>query len=205
MSLDTENQLKRLYKTYNDSVKLLIADLEARNQSFPIEIFNEIRAFTDHVARCYLPGKTEEDIQNELVKAEGHIIRTLLDCYKCLNVYFFDTIEHFEKKDMKYVDLSYVDNGRFMITLRNMKNEAVAFSREARRYESQDKAAALQYYEKMYLKYVEIETYIENNSAHLLWAKDKFFKNKARSFVVWLLTLLAGVVISWIFQYFILQ
>lgn len=61
MTPEVEQKLKELYKIYNETIKLLIADIEARTQKFPIEIFNEIRSFNDHVARCYLPEKHKVD------------------------------------------------------------------------------------------------------------------------------------------------
>lgn len=54
--IDIQPKLKNLYQTYNTVIKPLIADIEARYEEFPISIFNEIRAFNDHVARCYRIG-----------------------------------------------------------------------------------------------------------------------------------------------------
>ncbi len=197
MSPTIEKRLTELYETYNNSVKLLIADIEARTQEFPIEILNEVRAFTDHIARCYLPGKTNVEHLEELDKAEGHIVRITLDCYKHLNVHLFDAVADFEKRDMRNVDLSFIDNGDFFTTFRKLKREAKNFSRDARKVESKDKQLSLELYEKMYNKYNEIEQYIEDNSHKLGWAKMKFFKNRRRAIWVWVFTLIASGAISW--------
>lgn len=198
MSPDTEQKLAVLYATYNSSVKLLIADIEARTQKFPVEILNEVRAFTDHIARCYLPGKTEAQQLEEIEKADGHIVRITLDCYKHLNVHLYDAIDEFAKRDMQNVDLSFIDNGSFFIEFRRLRREAKSLSRDARKNESQDKQLSLQLYEQMYNKYNEIEEYIEVNSHKLGWAKMKFFKNRRKAIGVWIATLIASGAISWV-------
>lgn len=42
-----------LYKTYNDVIKPLIATIEAKTEKFPTPLFNELRAYNDHIAQCY--------------------------------------------------------------------------------------------------------------------------------------------------------
>jgi hypothetical protein len=198
MSPAIEKKLTELYDTYNSSVKLLVADIEARTQKFPIEILNEVRAFTDHIARCYLSDKTESQHLEELTKAEGHIKRITLDCYKYLNVIFFDKIANFEKRDMRHVDLSFIDNGKFYPKFEKLRREAVNLSREARKAESTIKLLSLELYEKTYNKYNEIEQFIDDNSDNFAWAKKKFFINRGVAILIWFLTLLAGGAISWV-------
>ncbi|MDR0955067.1 MAG: hypothetical protein LBM20_06790 [Rikenellaceae bacterium] len=198
MSPAIEKKLTELYDTYNNSVKLLVADIEARTQHFPIEILNEVRAFTDHIARCYLSEKTEAQHLEELKKAEGHIKRITLDCYKYLNIYLFDEVAYFEKRDMRHVDLSFIDNGKFYLKFKKLRREAVNLSREARKTESKDKPLSLQLYEKTYNKYNEIEQFIDDNSDKLAWAKKKFFKNNSVAILLWVIPIIVSSVITWV-------
>ena len=47
-----------LYEEYIYTVKALIAEVELKYESFPLSIFNEIRSFNDHIARCVDKGMT---------------------------------------------------------------------------------------------------------------------------------------------------
>lgn len=40
--------------SYENVVKVLLATIESLDERMPISIFNESRAFTDHLARCYV-------------------------------------------------------------------------------------------------------------------------------------------------------
>ena len=77
-----EEKIRVLYSDYNTVIKPLIAEIEARIEQFPLPLFNEIRALHDHIARCYLDEIKEEQITQEIIKAERHIVRIILDCYK---------------------------------------------------------------------------------------------------------------------------
>lgn len=41
------------YVHYCEVIKPLIARIEALSEKIPLPLFNEIRAFNDHIARCY--------------------------------------------------------------------------------------------------------------------------------------------------------
>lgn len=56
MKSEYQDQLASFYKIYNETIKPLMAEIEVRYASFPTPIFNEIRAFNDHIARCYVEG-----------------------------------------------------------------------------------------------------------------------------------------------------
>ena len=97
MSAETiYSSLKPLYKSYNEVIKPLVAEIEARGQEFPLPLFNEIRAFNDHVAQCYWDDATDEKIKSETYKAERHITRIVLDCYKYLTLLLYDRVIKFE-------------------------------------------------------------------------------------------------------------
>ena len=112
-------------------IRPLISEIEAREESFPTPLFNEIRAFNDHIARCYLPKIANEKIITELEKAEGHISRITLDCFKYLDVFLYEKIRNFEKRT-RNIDLTVLDNGQFFPTFCKLKKDAVISVRQAK-------------------------------------------------------------------------
>lgn len=92
MTPDFLKRLAPLYNRYNEVIKPLIAEIEVRFESFPTSIFNEIRAFNDHISRCYLKPDYDRWVNAQINKAEGHIERMVLDCYKFLNVSLYNSL-----------------------------------------------------------------------------------------------------------------
>lgn len=59
MSLITtsdKNKISELYEIYLGLIKPLLSEIEANYEQFPEPLFNEIRAFNDHISRCYIPN-----------------------------------------------------------------------------------------------------------------------------------------------------
>ena len=202
MTEKVEDKLKELYGVYNGTIKLLIAKIEAKSQKFPIEIFNEIRAFNDHVARCYLPPEAGVDHDVELKKAETHIIRITLDCYKFLNVIFFDDFDKFLSKDGRIINYSDIESGKFIKEVSLLKAKAEKFSEEARTQESINKGQALGYWQEMHIAYSKAFKYIEDNHDNILWAKSKFKRERNWrrfwSISKWILT----IILSWVLGHY---
>jgi hypothetical protein len=59
-----------LYDTYSTEIRPLISEIEARFEEFPVPILNEIRAFNDHVARCYQDINNEAFVDEQLKKSK---------------------------------------------------------------------------------------------------------------------------------------
>lgn len=95
--MDTDMRIIALYKEYNMVIKPLIAELEARTERFPLPLFNEIRALHDHIVRCYSERISSNQVDSEIHKAERHVTRIMLDCYKCLNLSLHDEVLLFER------------------------------------------------------------------------------------------------------------
>lgn len=87
--------------------------MEANDAEFPIEILNEIRAIFTHFSRIYDESVSDEEISSEIKKAEGHLNRAILDCYKYNCVSLYDFYNQF-RKEYKFADLSCIDNGDFL-------------------------------------------------------------------------------------------
>lgn len=94
----------------------MVAFLEANDAEYPVEILNEIRAIFTHFSRTYDESASEEEISSEIKKAEGHLKRAILDCYKYNCVSLYDFYNQF-RKEYKFADLSCIDNGDFLTNI----------------------------------------------------------------------------------------
>lgn len=197
MNLEFFERLTPLYHKYNVVIKPLIAEIEVRFESFPIQIFNEIRAFNDHVSRCYLKPDDEEWINSQIHKAEGHIERIILDCYKFLNVSLYDSVIKKFDKEYKGVDLSNIDNGDFLIQYKRIAREIIVSLKDAKSKEVlEDKSESIAIYERVHNNYTELEDLIEKNNRNLFWAKGKFYVNKFWRFVFWFASAIVSGMVS---------
>ena len=84
--------------------------------SFQLKYSGEIRSIFSHFSRAYDDSLEEEEIASELSKAEGHLKRAILDCYKYACLSLVDSYERF-RKEYKFADLAGIDNGDFLLML----------------------------------------------------------------------------------------
>ena len=189
------NKLSELYNTYNEVIKPLIALYEAREEVFPIPLFNEIRAFNDHVARCYIISFSDDQINDELGRAERHINRIILDCYKYLNVSFHNEIMTFEKRT-KHVDLTVLDNGLFYPKFLELRKNAVNLIRKAKRNESIKLNDSFSDYQDAYNTYSELSDLINSRRIEVNWARVKFSGIKLLKIIAWILSALISGLVS---------
>ena len=109
---------KQIYEQYETVIAYFIAELEVRDTEYPIEVFNEIRSMFTHLSR-YKLGNSEKD----LLSAERHVKRAILDCFKYMCVSFAEEIKGF-RESYRSVDLKIADNGKFLPELDRLENEA---------------------------------------------------------------------------------
>ncbi|MCW3784948.1 hypothetical protein [Plebeiibacterium sediminum] len=192
---DFQALLREAYQSYNNVVKPLIADIEVRLQQFPTPIINEIRAFNDHIARCYLDDADEESIRGDIKKADGHIQRIMLDCYKYLVMALSDFVEKFEKQT-RNVDLTKIDNGEFYIKYRNTKKKAIDFARQAKKIESSNKEQAFNDFQNSYTEYAKLESIIEKSLTHINWARKGFWLFGSFKAIAWILSVVIASLLS---------
>jgi len=186
-----------LYETYNGVIKPLVAEIEVRFEKFPLSIFNEIRAFNDHVSRCYSKPDDKEWIDKQISKAKNHIERIVLDCYKYLNVSLYDSV--IKKFDRKYkgVDLSVINNGDFFIKHRELTKDIILNLKKAKSQESkEDKSQSVALYQLVHNKYTELEDLIDQNCRNLFWARGKFYSKWLIRFFGWLAAAIISGIIS---------
>lgn len=172
-------------------------------EAFPASVYNEIRAFNDHVACCYtiIGNKgAEGDLILEVHKASGHIERLILDCYKFLNIKLFDiVITKFEKRT-KNVGLSVINNGEFYIDYKRRRQHIIQNLKEAKLLENQHtKIESFKLYDDAYSAYRDLEDYIDRHDSDIIWAKRKFSFNKGWKILAWTISaILSGLISSFI-------
>ena len=193
--MEDNKRIIALYQDYNLVIKPLIAEVEARTEQFPLPLFNEIRALHDHIARCYSDTITEVQIESEIHKAERHVTRIMLDCYKCLNLSLHDEVLLFEKQT-KHIDLTVLQNGTFYPKYRTLYMNAIQTVRKAKTLESQDTNAALDTYQQSYNIYCDLEGMIDAVTPDLHWARIRFSVRRVLQIVLWVLSAVASGVVS---------
>lgn len=184
-----------LYQDYNTVIKPLIAEVEARTEQFPLPLFNEIRALHDHIARCYSDAITPAQISSEIHKAKRHVVRIMLDCYKCLNLSLHDEVLLFEKQT-KHIDLTVLQNGTFYPKYKTLRMNAVQAVRKAKSLESLDTNAALDAYQNSYNVYCELEGMIDSITPDLHWAHIRFSVRRLLQVTLWILSAIVSGIIS---------
>ncbi len=86
----SDQQIQKVYdifEVYNETLKPLLAEVDIYYKVHPLQLFNEIRAFTDHLAHVFLPDADSAFIDSHLNRAWSHINRSIFDCLKFINVY----------------------------------------------------------------------------------------------------------------------
>ena len=190
-----DKRIVGLYKDYNNVIKPLIAEVEARTEQFPLPLFNEIRALHDHISRCYSDEATNDSIEDEVVKAQRHSLRIMLDCYKYLNLTLHDEVILFER-ETKHIDLTVLQNGTFYPKYKEVRSNAIKLVRKAKSEEPLDSVKALDTYQLSYNAYTEIETLIDSVYTDVHWARVRFSVRRGLSIFLWLLSAIVSGVIS---------
>ncbi|MCM1254506.1 MAG: hypothetical protein NC221_00085 [Duncaniella sp.] len=199
MTVRNQEAISDCYVQYCAVIKPLIARIEALSEKIPLSIFNEIRAFNDHIARCYYNSPTEKYIEEQIDKANRHIVRISLDCFKCLNVILFSKIEDFERHT-KNVDLTVIDNGLFFQKYSRQKFEAAQLVNEAKIAESVDSDNALELYQAACNIYSQIVVDINKTSDNVKWAKIRFTTRRFLTILGWIISIVVSAILSAIFS-----
>ena len=190
-----DKRIVGLYKDYNNVIKPLIAEVEARTEQFPLPLFNEIRALHDHISRCYSEGATNDSIEEDVVKAQRHSLRIMLDCYKYLNLTLHDEVTLFER-ETKHIDLTVLQNGTFYPKYKEVRSNAIKLVRKAKSEEPLDSVKALDTYQLSYNAYTEIETLIDSVYTDVHWARVRFSVRRGINILLWLLSAVLSGIIS---------
>ena len=133
---------KDVYVFYNDKVKILYSEIEALNNTLPVELLFEVFAAFDHLKRIHVDKCEESHCAKE---AYSHLKRGLLDAFK-LKLKYHNTA--FDKLMKGKIDLTIIDNGTYFPSLMSARAKIVKTAKSARLHEGQndpDKAFELWY------------------------------------------------------------
>lgn len=192
-------KVKECYVAYCEVIKPLIAQIEAYSEKLPLPLFNEIRAFNDHIARCYYNNPSCEYIDEQITKAQRHITRITLDCFKCLNVFLYQRIELFDRQT-RNVDLTVIDNGTFFPEYSRKRIEAATQVKEAKIMEAIDVVLALNKYQDAFNNYADIVESIDRISETVKWARIKFTTKRWLTVIGWTVSIIVSAIISAMFS-----
>jgi hypothetical protein len=166
--------------------------------TFPTEVLNEIRAVFTHLAKYTLSDDPTIKAKN-LTKAEGHIKRSILDCYKYLCMTYEDVYTKFDKR-YKSTDLSFVDNGEFLPKLLKARKNAFTLLIDARKsdltIDSDDEVKTDEAYEKYgkaFDAYSKVYTLITDSYTKLENLRRKMITKITISYAISFLSLLFAI------------
>jgi hypothetical protein len=159
--------VKDVYTFYNDYIKPIYSEVEARGNVIPVELLFEIHSCFDHLKRYYLSEDSEE---HACEKAISHLERGVLDGFK-LKLKYFNT--DLEKIDRSGADLRLIDSGDYIGRFFKAKSEIIECAKKARISESKkDKKIAFDNWTETSLKIDEFYKYFFDD-AKLGWAKKQ--------------------------------
>lgn len=162
---------KQVYEFYQEFVKPIYSEIEARWNDIPVELLFETYAVFDHLKRYHLGEEVESECA---AKALSHLKRGVLDAFKLKLKYFNTDLEHFLKSD---VDFQLIDNGEFISSLYKDKHDIIETAKQARLTESkQGKDQAFDEWFNVSQKINDFEDKYFAKAYKVDWAKNKTFK-----------------------------
>ncbi len=185
---------KEVYLFYNDKVKILYSEIEARNNYLPVELLFEIHAAFDHLKRIHVDGESEADCAE---KAYSHLKRGSLDAFKLKLKYHNNDYTKLLNSKM---DLSFIDNGKFLPSLLEKRKIIIGLAKEARLSEGKPDDNA---FEKWYEVSSLIDLFEKEffDSTKLQWAKKINFFRDFRGIIIGIITGVIGtLIVQFLFQ-----
>ena len=183
---------KDVYQFYNDKVKILYSEIEARNNTLPIELLFEVHSAFDHLKRIHIDGEPEVCCAE---KAFSHLKRGLLDTFKLKLKYHNDDYEKLLKLK---TDLRFIDNGKFLPSLLGKRKILINLAKEARLFEGKTDI------DSAFEKWYEVSGLIDQfekeffDPSKIQWAKKINFLHNSWTFIV---GIVSGIIGSAIMQY----
>ena len=188
-----------IYDQYINVISPFIVQLEVLDGEFPVKILNEIRAVFTHLSKYHLnndeKSNDEKSIERQLVKAEGHITRAILDCYKYLCMAYNDKYKEFQDA-FKSVDLSAVDNGEFSMHLSKRYSDATKKLTKAKEMELSNYNVDSLYeaFEEAYNAYAGVYNLIDDSIKNLEWVKLRTVERDKKETLRFVIGVAVGIV-----------
>jgi hypothetical protein len=105
------DRINEIHNNYISIIAPLIMQIEVLDGKFPVEILNEIRAVFAHLSKSHLADDNAV-VERNLSKADSHIKRAIIDCYKYLCFAYDNKYEEFDTIYAN-VDLSDKAKGKY--------------------------------------------------------------------------------------------
>lgn len=188
-------EAREVFQFYNDTVKVLYSEIEARNNTLPVELLFEIHSAFDHLKRIYIDNESEDE---SCKKAFSHLKRGLLDAFKLKLKYFNDDCN---KLLNKKADLRIIDSGTYLTDLLNDRKNIINTAKLARLEESkinidlafENWCAVSKQIDDFEAKYFD--------SAKIKWAeKQSFFHFNANFWLGVLAGIISGIAVTLLFE-----
>jgi len=119
----------------------------------------------------------------------------VLDCYKILNIYFFDVVKDFEKR-VKNVDFTTINDGKFYTEFNELRKTIVKKKSEAKRNEGLDKKKSIELYQEAYNSGAKVADLIADNEVHIQRCIKRYRKNTIWNYLKWIIGIVIGAVIG---------
>ncbi|MDR0455105.1 MAG: hypothetical protein LBH20_00285, partial [Treponema sp.] len=156
-------RINLIHDQYTNIISPFIMQIEVLDGEFPVEIINEIRAVFGHLSKCHL-STDDSVVERNLAKADSHIKRAIIDCYKYLCFAYDDNYKEFERKYID-VDLSEIDNGEFLPFLCKKRKLAIDKLVLAKKLELSTSEESILYsnFEEAYNAYADVYNFVNNS------------------------------------------
>lgn len=191
---------QEIYQFYNTHVRAAIISTESVFQKFPVPVLKEIRDAQDHMARCFddsIPNSnTISFIEEQIKQVKGHWLRALLDCYKYMWYHMGALVgeKFFWAKIFGFGKLSDINNGEFIETYHQLRQQAKQYYKSARETESIDKEVSLDFYEKAVGALSDLDKLYEDNCRAIKWATTKGMTLKVIAAMGWIISAIFTIV-----------
>ena len=188
MTLEEREEL--IYRQYQEIVAPFIVELEVRDKEYPIEIFNEIRSIFTHLSRYKIQGS-----ESDVMSAENHTKRAILDCFKYLCISIAERIDMF-RQDYRKVDLKLANNGEFLPKLDKLEDKARKAYVTAKKAEIEKKGDSELYelYELAYNAYSELDKFLDDSQEAILFASTHSKKSEVINIVSCTITIISIII-----------
>lgn len=180
-----------VYKFYNEQVKLIYSEIEARNNTLPVELLFEIHSAFDHLKRFHIDNQSESECCE---KAFSHLKRGMLDAFKLKLKYFNDDYQTLIKSK---ADLRIIDSGKYLSELLEKRKDLIKIAKQARLSESSkniDEAFELWANVSELINEIEEKFF---DSAKITWAKRQSFFQFSGNFWIGVLTGIISSIAVW--------
>jgi len=191
--------IKEVLQFYQNFVKPIYSEIEAKDNKIPIELLFETYASFDHIKRFYIDN---EDETISSLKAISHLKRGVLDAFKLKLKYFNNDVKQFLNNN---IDLQLIDNGSFISSFYKDKQDIINLAKNARLTESKEsKENAFEYWFDVSIKINEFEVKYFSQIHKIDWAKKKTFEWFNKDTIKGLIIgSISSFIISFLFWYFL--